>query len=278
MDYFLNAPLIDLEKTLLCGQAFRWKKIDEGLYEGVAHNHYLKLSQAEDGAVLHNICEKDIPFWENYFDLQTDYKKVLEQLSQDSIMREAIINRGGIRLLRQEPFETLISFIISQNNNIKRISGIVERLCDEFGEDVVSDEGVYKAFPTAEVLASLEEPMLSPIRAGFRNRYIIDGARKVYYGDVKLYDLYNLSYDGAKAELLKITGVGNKVADCVLLFGFYKMESFPEDVWIKRVLSEFYPKGIPLCFKGYEGIAQQILFDYIRNNSERTEKYAKSNQ
>lgn len=276
MDYFLKAPLLDLEKTLLCGQAFRWKKLDEITFEGIAGKNYLKISQADDGAILHNINASDIPFWENYFDTGTDYPKVLKQISKDKVMKKAIKNHGGIRLLRQDPFETLISFIISQNNNIKRISGIVERLCENFGEK--SENGY--AFPTPQRLAQLEEVDLTPLRAGFRNRYILDGARKTYYGDVELYKLYDLSYQQAKQALLKIVGVGEKVADCVLLFGFFKMEAFPKDVWIKRVMEEFYPEGIPSCFEGYEGIAQQILFDYIRNNSgERKQKegtYAKS--
>lgn len=273
MDYFLKAPMLDLEKTLLCGQAFRWKKLDEGIFEGIAGENYLKISQAEDGAILHNINENEIPFWENYFDTSTDYPKVLKRLSKDKIMKKAIEKHGGIRLLRQDPFETLISFIISQNNNIKRISGIVERLCENFGE---RNENGY-AFPTPQRLAELEEVHLAPLRAGFRNRYILDGARKTYYGDVELYKLYNLSYEQAKTELLKIIGVGEKVADCVLLFAFFKMEAFPKDVWIKRVMEEFYPEGIPPCFKGFEGIAQQILFDYIRNNSNETKEKEKTN-
>lgn len=273
MDYFLKAPMLDLEKTLLCGQAFRWKKVDEGVFEGIAGKNYLKITQAENGAVLHNINENEIQFWENYFDTSTDYPKVLKRLSKDKIMKKAIEKHGGIRLLRQDPFETLISFIISQNNNIKRISGIVERLCENFGE--ASENGY--AFPTAQRLAELEDVDLAPLRAGFRNRYIIDGARKTYYGDVQLYKLYNLSYQQAKHELLKIVGVGEKVADCVLLFAFYKMEAFPKDVWIKRVMEEFYPGGIPSCFSGFEGIAQQILFDYIRNNSSEIKEKEKIN-
>ena len=173
----------------------------------------------------------------------------------------AACQNPGIRVLRQEPFETLITFIISQNNNIKRITGIVERLCESFGEPLA---GGGFAFPTAQRLAALSAEDLAPLRAGFRARYIIDGAQKVAGGQVDLEEISRLPADEGRARLTEIVGVGAKVADCVLLFGFGKWEVIPKDVWIKRIIAAYYPEGFPACMEKYGGIAQQYLFDYAR--------------
>ena len=164
--------------------------------------------------------------------------------------------------MKQEPFETLISFIISQNNNIPRISGIIGRLCESFGEKI---EGGY-SFPTAERLHGITPDDLAPLRAGFRARYICDAVSKVNSGEVDFAEIDKLPLDEAREKLKLIVGVGDKVADCVLLFGFAKHSAFPRDVWVKRLMAQFYPDGLPECTRGIEGIAQQYLFDYVRNN------------
>ena len=156
-------------------------------------------------------------------------------------------------------------FIISQNNNIKRIKGIVERLCENFGEKL--PEGEY-TFPTAEKLSKLSVDDLAPIRAGFRNKYIIDSAQKVNSGEVNLNICYDLPYDEAQQELMKIKGVGTKVADCTLLFGFHRIEAFPLDVWMKRAMEKLFPTMSPKDFGEYAGIAQQYIFHYSRMNPE----------
>ena len=180
-------------------------------------------------------------------------------------MEEAAKFAPGIRILRQEPFEALISFIISQNNNIKRISGIVERLCALCGEEI--REGVYK-FPTVESMSNLSVEDLAPIRAGFRGKYIVDAVNKVVSGEVNLKALEALSYDDAKAELMRIKGVGSKVADCVLLYGFHKLEGFPMDVWMKRAMAVLFPDMEGSAFGEYAGIAQQYIFHYARLHPE----------
>ncbi len=262
MDILIRNNNFDIKQTFLCGQCFRWAENTDGRFEGIAHGRKISLSQHEDGVTLHDIREEDIPLWERYFDLSTDYSEFITRLSTDKTLSVACKGSGGIRILRQDPFETLISFIISQNNNIPRISGIIGRLCESFGEKI---EGGY-AFPTAESLKGITPEDLAPLRAGFRARYICDAVNKVNNGEVNLNEIDTLPLEQAREKLKLIVGVGDKVADCVLLFGFAKRDAFPRDVWVKRLMAQFYPDGLPECTKGIEGIAQQYLFDYVRNN------------
>lgn len=249
----------DLAKTLDCGQAFRWKRQPDGSFVGAALSHAAKITQQNDEITI--ISDADESFWRGYFDVDTDYQAIIEGLSQVEQMKEPCRLCGGIRVLRQDGWEALASFIISQNNNIKRISGIIERLCESFGDEI--GMGLY-SFPSAERLAALTADDLAPLRCGFRARYLIDAAQKVASGEVALSELYTMPIDDARKRLKTIVGVGNKVADCALLFGFYRVECFPVDVWIRRALEEFFPSGIPEAMLPYAGIAQQFIFDYMR--------------
>jgi N-glycosylase/DNA lyase len=172
-------------------------------------------------------------------------------------MKTVIEYCGGIRVLRQDAWEALISFIISQNNNIKRIKAIIKRLYDRYDRILTPSE-----------LANMSNYELSLIRAGFRAKYIHDAAVKVALGEIDLEKIKALPTDEAKKALMKINGVGPKVADCVLLYGFHRRESFPIDVWIRRALDEYYPKGFPFLNNKNAGIAQQMLFHYIRNHTQ----------
>ena len=263
MDYKLKKNNFDLKQTFLCGQCFRWRENADGSFSGVAMGRRLTLSQSAEAVVLHGADPADLALWERYFDMDTDYGALIERFSADPILRRAAECSPGIRILRQEPFETLISFIISQNNNIPRISGIITRLCEGFGEKI---DGGY-AFPTAESLRGITAEELAPLRAGFRARYIADAVEKVNGGDVDFAEIDAISTENARQKLKIITGVGDKVADCVLLFAFHKTDAFPKDVWVKRLMERFYPEGLPECTKGVEGVAQQYLFDYVRNNN-----------
>ena len=175
----------------------------------------------------------------------------------------------GIRVLRQEPWEALCTFIISQNNNIPRIKGIVERFCEAFGHPI--SEGEY-AFPTPQSICDKTPEQLSYLRAGFRAKYLIDAAQKVFSGELVLEELYTLPIEEARQKLQTIKGVGPKVCDCVLLYGLHRVDAFPVDVWMKRVLERFYPRGIPDCLLGTQGIAQQYLFHYIRHLEQARQK------
>ena len=264
MKFVIKKPFFDIRQTLLCGQCFRWRENENGVFEGVAMERKISLEQHGDEITVSGAPKKDIPLWERYFDLDTDYGTYVKLFSVDSTLRKACESSGGIHILRQEPFETLISFIISQNNNIPRISGIIERLCEGFGEKIGEDA---YAFPTADRLAGVTPDDLAPLRAGFRARYICDAVSRVASGEICFEEIDSLPLDAAREKLKRIVGVGDKVADCVALFAFHKLDAFPKDVWVKRLTAQLYPDGLPQCVKGFEGVAQQYLFDYVRNNN-----------
>ena len=251
----------DLKQTFLCGQCFRWKKSENGGFSAIVAGKKIKVIESGSEIVIESGHTRG--FLENYFDLDTDYSEYIKKFSTDPTLKAACEGSPGIRLLRQEPFETLISFIISQNNNIPRISGIIDRMCESFGEKT---DGGY-TFPTAKRLRGITPDDLAPLRAGFRARYIADAVSRVNSGEINFEEIDALALSPARERLKQIVGVGDKVADCVLLFAFHKLDAFPKDVWVKRIMSEFYPNGLPECTKGAEGVAQQYLFDYVRNNS-----------
>ena len=252
-----------LSQTLECGQCFRFSRDYDGCYSGVALSRFMKLRQQDERFIIHTDEKTEFPDdYINYFGLDMDYAAIISEFSEDPVMRKITGYTPGIRILRQPLFETLISFIISQNNNIKRISGIVERLCCFFGEELSAN--IYD-FPKPEILASLDPGQLSEIRCGFRDKYIIDAAKKWTSGDIDQETVKYAPLDEARAELMKINGVGPKVADCTLLFGAARFDVFPQDVWIKRAMLELFPDGLPECSKAYAGIAQQYIFHYARN-------------
>ena len=258
-----NIKNFDLAQTLDCGQAFRWSADEEGVWRGIADGKYIELYKSGEDIVIEHSNREDFEnFWAEYFDLSRDYGAIIKEFGGNEVLSAAAKAGSGIRILRQEPWEALCSFIISQNNNIPRIKGIIERLCENFGEKC----GNMYTFPAADTLAPLTPDDLAVIRSGFRAKYIIDAARRVTAGEIDLKSLKDLSYEDAQKELLKIKGVGPKVADCALLYGCGHIEAFPKDVWIKRALTEFFGGEIPQCALGNAGIAQQYIFYYIREN------------
>lgn len=257
-----NIKNFSLQQTLDCGQAFRWQKDNGGTWCGIADGKYIELYEEAEDIIISKSNQKDFEeFWIEYFDLKRDYSAIIDSFSENEILKRASVFSSGIRILRQQPWEALCSFIISQNNNIPRIKGIISRLCENFGEKL----GNIYAFPRAEVLAKLCPEDLAVIKSGFRAKYIIDAAKRVSSGEIDLNSLRCLNYEYARNQLLKIKGVGPKVADCALLYGCGHIEAFPKDVWIKRALDEFFEGKIPECALKNAGIAQQYIFYYIRN-------------
>lgn len=255
--YVEGAADFDLADTLESGQCFRWRVLPDGFYEVRAGRKRAEFKQERELLIGRFVAATEFDsFWRNYFDLDYDYAAVKQILRADPVMERAVAFCGGIHLLRQDCFEALICFIISQNNNIPRIKQIVSALCEAYGDG---------GFPTAERLATLDIPDLACIRAGFRVKYILDAAKKVAAGEIDLSRLGELPYPDAEKELLKISGVGTKVAACTLLFGARQLNAFPEDVWIKKAVAHFYPDGFDksIC-GGYAGIAQQYLYHYAR--------------
>ncbi len=255
-----------LDRTLDCGQCFRFEKDDDGTWNGVAFGKSVKIKEDGQNLVFYNITQEDFDdLFFDYFDLGRDYEEIDEILCRDERFKVASEYAAGIHIMNQEPWETLCSFIISQNNNIPRIKGIIKRLCENFGERL--PDGNY-TFPSAERVAELSAEDLSVLRAGFRVKYIMDAAKKISSGEVNLEIQPDIPLEQARDELCKIKGVGAKVADCALLFSLKRMDAFPSDVWIKRVMGILFPDGLPEEFLPIAGIAQQYLYHYSRMSGE----------
>lgn len=267
----------DLTHIFDCGQCFRFEKTTPDTYEGVAFGKALKISQSGDEVTLYCTSLEDFKnIWYDFFDFGCNYGKIKRTLAKDDIMKTAISCGGGIRILKQDLWETIVSFIISQSNNIPRIKGIIERLCKNFGNEISYMGNLCYSFPSPEVIAKLSLEDLSVIRAGFRDKYILSVAQAIVNGDIDLDNIKSLSAKDAKLTLMSQKGIGNKVSDCILLFGLGHTDSFPVDVWIKRIMEYCYfggetPVGTISDFAQKKfgklgGYAQQYLFFYAREN------------
>ncbi|CEN85897.1 DNA-3-methyladenine glycosylase family protein [Paraclostridium sordellii] len=260
-----------------CGQCFRWKDQGDGSYTGVAKGRVINVSREGDTIYLKNTNLEDFKnIWKDYFDLDTDYSKIKNELrNMDEYLEKATEFGWGIRLLRQDPWEMIISFIISSNNRIPMIQKAIKNLSREYGTYIGSYEGEdYYDFPTPQQLskASIEE--IRACSTGFRDKYIKSTTEEVIKNNDDVYSYRNLSTEDCIKELLKFNGIGPKVGDCIALFGMQKYDTFPVDVWVKRVMQEFYVEddmSLPKIrkyaidkFGNLSGFAQQYLFYYAR--------------
>lgn len=254
---------LDIVKTFECGQCFRWNADDKAVYSGLALGEPARV-WTENGQVYLR-SQADEALWRDYFDLERDYSRI-SSFQGGEYLDKCVEYGRGIRILRQEPWEALCSFIISQCNNISRIKGIVERLCSLFGEERQLEGERFFTFPTAQRLAALSLEDLAPLRCGYRAPYILQAAQAVAEGRLELEALISMDSGKAKKALLELPGIGEKVANCVVLFGLHHMEAFPIDVWIKRALREHFPPDFdPECLGDYAGLAQQYIFYYARS-------------
>lgn len=263
-EILLSCPPEDLDPavTFGCGQCFRWREISPGCWQGVARGKVLTLEGRSGELLLTGLSHQEFDAWgRTYFDLDRDYGALKARYRRDPVLRQAVDYAPGLRLLHQDGWEALCTFIISQNNRIPRIAAIVERLCACFGDPLGG--GLY-SFPGPERLAGLSLEDLAPLRSGYRGEYLLDCARRAASGSLELPSLETLPLAEAMARLLKVRGVGVKVAQCALLFGFGRVECFPEDTWIKQARQAFYPQGLPDWGDCCPGIAQQFLFHYAR--------------
>lgn len=263
-----NIKEFNIFNTFECGQCFRWNRIGEFSYIGVVRDKVIIVSQNSDVVTLKGITLSDFEdYFIDYFDLKLDYCKIKQELSKiNETLRLACEYSSGIRILRQEPWETLCSFIISQNNNIPRIKSIIEKLCQNYGKKIYNN---FFTFPAPEILANVAAEDFRALGCGFRDKYILDAAKKVASRLVDLDKLHILPIDEARRELIKIKGVGPKVAECVLLYGIHRLEAFPIDVWMKKALAVLFNGYLPGYFGAYAGIAQQYIFHYSRMNSKQ---------
>ena len=270
---FTSEPCLDMEKTLACGQCFRFENRG-GRMVGVVNRSLLVILQVPTGYEI-EIYGEDLSdaFIRHYFDLDRDYEQLLSDISQvDVHMQNAVAFGRGIRILNQNPFETLISFIISSNNNIPKIKMTIEARAEKFGDPIGAYEGrVYYTFPTIADLADASEEALTVKAIGYRAKSVSLTSRAVVQGNLDIETPYQLNYDEGRTWLKQFYGVGDKVADCILLFAYGKNEAFPVDTWVKKMLGELYgvhenyERFIRAYFTVFPGIAQQYLFYYIRN-------------
>lgn len=267
----------NLKETLECGQCFRWNEDDDGSYTGVAFDRVINVKLDGDVLTIDNTSLADFnDIWYDYFDLGRNYSKIKSVLSQDSILMEAIKYGGGIRILRQDTWETLISFIISQNNRIPQIKKVIENISKLLGHRIMYRDKAYYTFPKVQDIILSEVETLNKSKCGFRSKYILDAASKIFNEEINLFEIQTNNTDEIRDILMNIKGVGPKVADCVILYSIGRYEAFPTDVWIKRVMEFLYlkrkannndiQKFAKERFGELSGFAQQYLFNYAKDH------------
>lgn len=262
-----------------CGQAFRWYEESDGSFTFITHGKVVNAKKVSDEIFLKGVDKNSFDeIFYNYFDLSRDYKLVMEELAKDPVMKNATDYGKGIRILNQDKFETIISFIISANNQIPRIKKAIEKISEMYGDYLGEDENrKYYSFPSAEKLSlARPEDLREFARVGFRDKRIVETANLIKDGIVNIDEIEKMELEDARRALQVLPGVGPKVADCILLFAFDRKESFPVDVWIKRVMEELYLKEVTpkskIAMRGREvfgknaGFANQYLFYYGREN------------
>ena len=279
--YHLSRHKFDVKKTIGCGQAFRWEIVENAVI-GVVKRSILVIKELDDAVYICDVYGASMSWDEvqHYFDLERDYEEVLGLLaSKDDYLNRAISLHSGIRMMRQEPYEILISFILSSNNNIPKIKMTIEDLACRYGEPIGtlilgSFEKRYYTFPSAQKLSAFDEQTLVARAIGYRNKAVLAACKRIVDEKIDLGKPFELSLKDAVEWLKQFYGVGEKVAQCVALFGYYKLEAFPVDTWIKKMLLEIYhvdkeyESFIKTYFSHDAGIAQQYLFEAYRMDAQ----------
>ncbi len=257
----------NIEDILECGQVFSFERTSSNSYLVVSLDKWARIVFDDKRTIIYT---KEVEYFYNYFDLDTDYEKIKKEicLLYNGFEKFFIVGKG-IRILRQDPYQTIISFIVSANNNIKRIKKILNKICERFGEKL--DCGIY-SFPSASNLLQATEKDFIELGAGYRSSYLVDTISKLNSKDYNVNDMVNLDTLSLRKKLLELKGIGPKVADCILFFGFHRTDVFPVDTWIKKAyemfsnskrsvtkISEYFVS----IFKNYSGYAQQYIFNYM---------------
>lgn len=268
----IHSDSFHIQQIADSGQCFRMNRIGDNRYGLIAFSRYIELTQIDQNSIEISCTEEEFSqIWEDYFDLQYDYGQLTANLmkGKDEFLAKAAAYGRGIRILRQEPFEMLISFIISQNKNIPSIKKCIEGICRRYGERRISKEcggKEYYTFPTPAALVMAKQEELRELKLGYRDTYVIQAAKAVAQGSIDLYSLMGCSHREAVDILMTLPGVGSKVANCISLYGLHHIEAFPVDVWIKKVIEEIYHSDFQVDqYKGYAGIVQQYMFYYMRS-------------
>ena len=277
----------DVHQIFKCGQNFRFEQTAENTYTGIAFGKILKLEQNNDTVILYDTTLDDFEnIWKSFLALDEDYNAIKKAINSDMHMDLALQYGWGIRILKQDFWEMLISFILSQNNNIPRIKKIIDALCKYAGNPIDKDGYQTYTFPSLKDLSDVSEENLRKLGMGYRAAYIKDAVEKFSSGELDLKAIQELETLDAKKQLMKIKGVGEKVADCILLFGMSRYDVCPQDVWVKRIFTEIYQIKDLTVKKGYafadqkwgkySGLAQQYLFYCARENTDQNPSTKKS--
>ena len=274
-----NQESFELKDIFECGQCFIWNMNQDNSYTGVIKNGILNVNKLDENIIFKGFLNDDIKnIVEKYFDLQRDYTNIKLKLANvDEYLKQSIEFGKGIRILNQDLWETIISFIISANNNIPRIKGIIEKLSKKYGKEIIWDNNKYYLFPTPNELENVTIENFRKLGLGFRDKRIFETTHAILENQIDLKSLYSENTLNIRGKLLNLSGVGPKVADCILLFSDLKrFDVFPIDVWVRRVMNELYIKNedenkaskkeiMDLAYSKFgdlEGIAQQYLFYY----------------
>lgn len=258
-------PNFSLSQICLSGQCFRMSEKENDTYGIIAGDRYLEAGQ-QGGVFFFDCSEEEFErFWKEYFDLENDYAAYIGRINpRDTYLKNAAAFGGGIRILRQDLWEMLVTFLISQQNNIVRIRRCIQNICEAYGEKCVNTRGeTYHAFPRPEALAGLSEDALLACNLGYRSKYVVRAARSVVSGGINLDEVRAMPAKKAREELLKLYGVGEKVADCICLFALHHLQAFPVDTHIRQALDAHYKRGFPnRRYRGFQGVMQQYIFYY----------------
>lgn len=273
----LKQKNFNLQQINSSGQCFRMKPIvcnAESGYEIIAGDHLLFAQQEDDLCKFHCSREEFEQFWYSYFDLGTDYKSYIDAIyPDDEYLTNAAACGNGIRILRQDLWEMIITFLISQQNNIVRIRHCIDNICRRYGKEMPTAEGgIYYSFPDPDSLAGATDEDLKACNVGYRSKYIMRTAKSIASGEMNLEDIRRMGYSEAKTELLKLYGVGAKVADCICLFALHRLEAFPVDTHIHQAVEKHYRDGFPAeKYSGFEGVLQQYIFYYELNGLKQSQ-------
>ena len=272
----LKIDHLNLESTFFNGQCFRWNRYSKDSYIGVINSKVYEIKNVSNSIYrIYNASENERAFFENYLDSYSNYTKIEYYLyNYDELLKSAVLFGSGMHLLRQDTWEITVSFILSIQKNIPSIKKTIESLCMCFGNEIIYKDKIFYSFPTAETLKNAKREEIMQSKCGFRARGVLDAARKIADEEVDLSALFHMSDEEAKCELKKIHGIGEKVADCILLFALSRYRSCPVDTWVKAGLDYFYHVG-DKTEEGYRkfayekwgeitGFAQQYLFHYLR--------------
>ena len=266
---------LDLNKIAESGQCFRWQKTEENTWQIITGKELLYIKEIQKGLFDFDCTEIAYEnIWMNYFDMQQNYSEIRSMISQkkDSFLYKAAEYGKGIRILRQDPWEMLISFIISQRKSIPAIKTAIDKLCEMAGDPITGrDTRMVYTFPTPNQMAALTKDQVAACGLGYRTAYICAAARRVANAEIDLKLIDQLADNALLDKLSEFCGVGVKVANCTMLFGFHRLDSFPKDVWINRVLEHEYAAGYPYeKYYPYNGVMQQYMFLYYRVNKKNS--------